>query len=120
MKHAIERRDLKMTLHEYMVQSVNVGKAAATLNDMLHELPVSPQRERTAVEIWRKLVPSMMAIEASVHHDRPGSVHDLNAMLLSNGLDALPLPGQAIEHQSEKMNACEKTEEVGVPQDASE
>jgi hypothetical protein len=102
MKHAIERRDLKQPLHEYMVRSVNVGKAAATLNDMLHELPVSPQRERTAVEIWRKLVPSMAAIAVEHHHEGPASVHDLNAMLISSGLDALPTNGQVIDSTVEK------------------
>ena len=89
MKHAIERRELKQPLHEYMVRSVNVGKAAATLNDMLHEREVSPQRERTAVEIWRKLVPSMAAVAVEHHVEGPQSVHDLNAMLLSSGLEPI-------------------------------
>ena len=115
-----ERNDTKEPIHEYLVRTTNVGLAARTLNEILNDVEVSPQRERCAYEIWRKLVPSMMAIEASVHHDRPVSVHDLNAMLLSNGLDALPLPGQAIEHVAEKVNACEKKLEGGYTPDTSE
>lgn len=108
MKQAIARRELKQPLHEYLVRSVNVGKAASTLNDMLHDIEVSPQRERTAIEIWRKLVPSLQAVAIEIQDARPVNVHDLNAMLLHSGLDALPT------HEKND-NTSEKALEPGAP-----
>ena len=120
MEQAVKLNRKGEPLHEYLVRSINIGLAAKTFNDMLQEIPVSPQRERAATTLINKLVPSMAALSVEVTDSRPVNVHDLNTLLTLNGLDALPLPGQAIEHQSEKVNACEKTEEVGYPRDASE
>lgn len=95
------RADTKQPLHEYLIQSVNVGLAARTLNDVLECVEVSVQRERVALAIWNKLVPTLAAVAIDVRHEGPESVHDLNAMLISNGLDALP-DTATLEHVPEK------------------
>ena len=115
-----ERNVTKEPLHEYLIRTTNVGLAARTLNEVLDGIEVTLQRERVALAIWNKLIPTMAALSVEVHDARPVNVHDLNAMLLSNGLDALPLPGQAIEHTSKKVEVGEKKLEGGYTPDASE
>ena len=103
---AIKREDTKEPIHEYLVRCTNVGLAARTLNEILNDIEVSPQRERCAYEIWRKLVPSMAAMHVEVHDARPQSVHDLNAMLLASGLDV-------IEHTPEKTQTATESDGEG-------
>jgi hypothetical protein len=103
MKQMIRERRKDEPLHEYMVKGINIGLAITTFNDALTGGDVSPQRERIATVIWNKIVPSMAALQVEVHDARPKSTHDLNAMLLSAGLDALPTEAApAIEHEPEK------------------
>jgi hypothetical protein len=104
----------KEPLHEMLVKSINVGLAASTFNDMLNDREVPAQRERTAVEIWRKLVPTMAAMHVEIQDSRPGSVHDLNAMLLASGLDALTTEPQVIESTVEKVEAVQENSQGGV------
>jgi hypothetical protein len=93
----------KEPIHEYLVRTVNVGLAAKVLRDVLEHREVPLQRERVALAIWNKLVPSLAAMHVQIQDDRPKSVHDLNARLLLAGLDALPTDtAPALEHQPEK------------------
>lgn len=89
-----------------MVRTINVGLAARTLNDVLNHMDVPLQRERVALAIFNKLVPSMAAMHVEVHDARPQSVHDLNAMLLASGLDV-------IEHTPEKSQTATESEVEG-------
>ena len=91
MNQAATRRDRKEPINQMLVRCINVGLAARTFNDILDDIEVSPQRERIAVEIWRKLVPSYAAVHMEVHDNRPQSIHDLNSRLLMSGLDPLDI-----------------------------
>jgi hypothetical protein len=95
----------KEPIHEYLVRTVNVGLAAKVLRDVLEHKEIPLQRERVALAIWNKLVPSRAALAVEVHHEGPASVHDLNAMLISSGLDALPVNGQVIDSTVEKLDS---------------
>jgi hypothetical protein len=110
------RADTKEPIHEYLVRTVNVGLAAKVLRDVLEHKEVPLQRERVALAIWNKLVPSMAALAIEHHHDGPASIHDLNAMLLSTGLEALPSPGgEVIDNVQEKVIASQEKSEGAVP-----
>ena len=85
-------------LNEMLVRTTNVGLAANALNLVLNGEAIPLQRERVALAIWNKLVPSLAAIHMEVADHRPTSVHDLNAMLLSSGLDALTDDTQLIDN----------------------
>jgi hypothetical protein len=61
----------------------------------------------------------MAALAVEVHHDGPASVHDLNAMLISSGLDALPVNGQAIDSTVEKDDLPEEKVETGYTRDSA-
>ena len=114
-----DRTDRKEPIHEYLVRTTKVGLAAKTLNDILDGVDVSAQRERAAYEIWRKLVPSMQAIAIEHRAEGPASIHDLNAMLLSTGLEALPSPDtQVIESTQEKVVAVQEKLEGAAPPEA--
>ena len=114
-----ERKDTKEPIHEYLVRTTNVGLAARTLNEILDGGEVSAQRERCAYEIWRKLVPSMAAVAIEHRTDGPESIHDLNAMLLSTGLEPLPAPDtQVIESTVEKVESVQEKSEGGAPPDS--
>ncbi|GAG42496.1 unnamed protein product, partial [marine sediment metagenome] len=105
--------------HEMLVKSINVGLAASTFNDMLNDREVPAQRERTAVEIWRKLVPSMAALAIEHRTDGPESIFDLNAMLMSTGLEPLPTPDtQPIDITPEKVAVSQEKSEGAAPPDA--
>jgi hypothetical protein len=63
----------------------------------------------------------MAALAVEHHHEGPASIHDLNAMLLSTGLEALPSPsGEVIDNVQEKLITSEEKSETPVPPDASE
>ena len=112
-----DRTERKEPVHQMLVRCVNIGRAAVTINEILDGQTVPIQRERAAYKIWDKLVPSMAAVQVDVRDHRPQSVHDLNAMLLSNGLDALPAPGQVIDSTGNSPVALEHSEE-GAPPDS--
>jgi hypothetical protein len=114
------RADTKEPIHEYLVRTVNVGLAAKVLRDVLNKKEVPLQRERVALAIWNKLVPSLAAMHVEIQDSRPGSVHDLNAMLLASGLDALDTDTQVIESTVEKVEAVQENRGDRVPPEASE
>jgi hypothetical protein len=97
-------------MHEMMVRTINVGLAAKTLKDILECVEVSLQRERVALAIWNKLVPSLAAVHMEVSDSRPTSVHDLNTMLVLNGLDTLPDSPQLIDSVEKVVSVQEKSE----------
>ena len=76
--------------------------------------PPTLQQERVAIVIFNKFVPSLAAIQLQVEDNRPKSVHDLNTMLVLNGLPALP-DTTAIEHAQENAIVSEKVAEAGTP-----
>ena len=78
--------------------------AAKVLNRCINgDDTVTPQMERVATVIYNKMVPSYAAIAVEIHVDRPENVFALNAMLLSAGLDALPVDEiPALDHVPEK------------------
>jgi hypothetical protein len=92
------------SLSEVMRKGVNVTLAAKVLNRCIQgDDTVTPQMERVATVIYNKMVPSYAALQVEIQDNRPQSAHDLNAMLLSAGLDALPTDtAPVIEHVPEK------------------
>ena len=108
----------KEPIHEYLVRTVNVGLAAKVLRDVLEHKEVPLQRERVALAIWNKLVPSMAAIAIEHRTEGPESIHDLNAMLLSTGLEALTTDPQVLDIVPEKVIASEEKLEGAAPRDS--
>jgi hypothetical protein len=104
-------------LNEMLVRTTNVGLAATALNLVLNGKDIPLQRERVALAIWNKLVPSLAAIHMEVADNRPQSVHDLNTMLVLNGLDALTGESQVIDTTENSDQATEESER-GAPPDA--
>jgi hypothetical protein len=107
LKHMSQLVRRTEPLNEMLVRTINVGLAARALNDVLEHKDIPLQRERVALAIWNKLVPSLAAVALEVRSEGPASVHDLNAMLISSGLDALPVSGQAIDSTVEKLDSPE-------------
>jgi hypothetical protein len=101
-------------LNEMLVRTTNVGLAASALNLVLNGVDIPLQRERVALAIWNKLVPSLAAIHMEVADHRPTSVHDLNAMLISSGLDALTGESQLIDTPGDSDSAVGESE-TGAP-----
>ena len=98
-----------------MRKAININQAAKVLNRCIHgDDSVTAQMERVAVVLFNKFVPSLAAIQLQVEDNRPKSVHDLNTMLVLNGLPALP-DTTAIEHAQKNAIVSEKVAEAGTP-----
>jgi hypothetical protein len=111
----LDRR--KESLPDIMRKALDVRHAANVLNRCIHEEGVSMQAERVALAIYAKTVPSLAAIHMEVADNRPQSVHDLNTMLVLNGLDALTGESQVID-TIENSSDVEEESETGAPPDA--
>ena len=117
LSRQVDRSDTKEPIHEYLVRTTNVGLAARTLNQGLDGLEVPLQRERVALAIWNKLVPSLAAVHMEVSDSRPQSIHDLNAMLVLNRLEPITDDTQLIDNV-EKSESLIENPEGAVPPEA--
>ena len=113
----LDRR--KESLSEVMRRSVSVRDAASILNDCMlgGKQPPTIQQERVALAVYNKMVPAYAALVVEIQDSRPTSVHDLNSMLISSGLDALTDTSQAID-TVEKTDSPGEDSEGPVPPEA--
>jgi hypothetical protein len=121
MNQSLSRRHDKESLSEVMRRSVSVRDAASILNDCMvlteGKPPPTIQQERVALAVYNKMVPAYAALVIEIQDSRPTSVHDLNAMLISSGLDALTGESQVIDSVGDSDSATEESER-GAPPDA--
>jgi hypothetical protein len=120
MNQSLSRRHDKESLSEVMRRSVSVRDAASILNDCMSpgkDKPPTIQQERVALAVYNKMVPAYAALVVEIQDNRPQSVHDLNAMLVLNGLDALTGESQAIDTIENSDSAAGESER-GAPPDA--
>ena len=115
------RSDLKESYGEVIKKGLRVRNAINVLNACIDggDSPPTLQQERVAIVIFNKFVPSLQAVAMEIRSEGPASIHDLNAMLLSTGLEALPSPSQQpIDNVEEKVVATQEKSETPAPPDA--
>ena len=84
---------------ENLRSRLNAIGAIGKLNDAITGLTDLSHTQFLSIKLAiDKCLPSLQAVLVEVQDNRPSSIHDLNAMLLSNGLDALPTDGDVLEH----------------------
>jgi hypothetical protein len=103
-------------LHETLRDRIQSGMAATVINQALNGVDVPRKQLDTAIFVVGKFLPSYAAVAMAVHEDRPESIHDLNSMLLSNGINVLP-DMQAID-SVENSDSAQEESERGAPPDA--
>ena len=106
MPHVDRRQE---PLYEYMQRTIDVGQAARVIRNVLHGAEVRPQQERVALAVYMKTVPALAAIQVQVHDKQPDSIHDLNALLLTSGVDPADV-WRTLEGEAEAIESAEKVD----------
>ena len=102
-----------------MRKRIKLGRAITNINRAMEGEEVGMVALQTSMEVYKKEMPSYAAIAIEHRTTGPQSIHDLNAMLLSSGLDALPdSPAQVIDNVPEKVLSPVSVCEGGAPPDS--